>query len=83
MPSVLVTDRLAHDRRYGVRASRIRALGWRPTVRFEDGLDRTVDWYRDNPGWWRPLRERASGYFRVQYAQRLRAARPGRTRARR
>jgi dTDP-glucose 4,6-dehydratase len=33
-------------------------LGWRPEVRFEDGLSRTVDWYREHPEWWQPLKER-------------------------
>jgi dTDP-glucose 4,6-dehydratase len=75
-----VTDRLAHDRRYGVRAHRIRKLGWKPLVSFETGLDRTVDWYRDNAAWWKPLRARASDYFRLQYGHRLRirGARPRR-----
>jgi len=66
-----VADRPAHDRRYGVKTTRMRQLGWRPRATFEDGLDATVDWYRDNPSWWRPLRARAKNYFRVQYARRL------------
>ena len=33
-----------------------RDLGWRPSVSFETGLERTVAWYLDNPGWWQPLR---------------------------
>ena len=43
-----VEDRPGHDFRYGVRADRLRALGWRPEVSFEAGLARTVDWYREN-----------------------------------
>src|SRR3954468_9749599 len=47
-----VTDRLGHDRRYAVECARAEAeLGWRPTVTFEDGLARTVDWYRSNARW--------------------------------
>jgi dTDP-glucose 4,6-dehydratase len=66
-----VTDRPGHDRRYAVRAAAVRKLGWRPLVRFEDGLDATVDWYRGNPLWWKPLRARERGYFRAQYGRRL------------
>lgn len=52
-----VTDRPGHDWRYGMDSSRIsRELGWNPTVSFEEGLERTVRWYVDNPGWWTPLR---------------------------
>jgi dTDP-glucose 4,6-dehydratase len=41
-----VPDRPGHDFRYGVRADRLRALGWRPEVPFDEGLARTVEWYR-------------------------------------
>ena len=48
-----VPDRPGHDFRYGLRADRLRALGWAPRVSFEDGLARTVDWYRDHLVWLR------------------------------
>jgi len=47
-----VTDRPGHDRRYAIDARRIAAeLGWRPAVRFAEGLAATVDWYLDNRSW--------------------------------
>jgi dTDP-glucose 4,6-dehydratase len=55
-----VADRPGHDLRYAIDPARIRAeLGWRPTVTLAEGLERTVAWYLDNPGWWRPLLDRA------------------------
>ncbi|WP_017623797.1 dTDP-glucose 4,6-dehydratase [Nocardiopsis chromatogenes] len=55
-----VADRAGHDRRYAVDDTKIRReLGYRPLVPFEQGLARTVDWYAENPGWWRPLRQGA------------------------
>jgi len=55
-----VADRPGHDLRYAIDPARIRAeLGWRPTVTLAEGLERTVEWYLDNPGWWRPLLDRA------------------------
>ena len=74
-PSLLrsVEDRPGHDRRYALDSSKLRALGWRPEHRFEDGLTETVAWYRDNRAWWEPLK---SGEYRAfyerQYAERLR-----------
>lgn len=54
----LVEDRLGHDRRYCVDWSKIRdELGYRPEVDFDEGLARTVKWYRENESWWRPLKE--------------------------
>lgn len=54
-----VTDRPGHDRRYAIDPTRIRTeLGWRPSVTVEEGLRRTVRWYLENEGWWRPLLER-------------------------
>lgn len=56
-----VIDRLGHDRRYSVDWSKIKSeLGYEPQVGFEEGLAATVQWYRDNGAWWRPLKDRAS-----------------------
>ena len=53
-----VQDRPGHDRRYAIKAEKIRALGWKPAQGFEKALERTVSWYRDHEAWWRPLKER-------------------------
>lgn len=51
-----VTDRLGHDRRYAIDASKVASeLGWHPQRHFAMGIESTVDWYLDNPGWWEPL----------------------------
>ena len=55
-----VEDRKGHDRRYSVDDSRLRALGYAPQHRFEDGLAETVQWYRDHEAWWRPLKPSAA-----------------------
>ncbi len=59
-----VPDRPGHDRRYSLGSEKVRALGWEPQVRFTDGLERTVAWYRDNDWWWEPIR---SGDYRAYY----------------
>ncbi len=47
-----VADRPGHDRRYAIDCTRLRTrLGWQPTVGFEQGLRKTVDWYLENPQW--------------------------------
>ncbi len=52
-----VQDRLGHDRRYSVDISKISSeLGYAPKVDFDAGLAATVQWYRDNEAWWRPLK---------------------------
>jgi dTDP-glucose 4,6-dehydratase len=55
----IVPDRPGHDRRYLLDSSKLRELGWKPDVDFEEGLRRTADWYRENRSWWEPLKERA------------------------
>jgi dTDP-glucose 4,6-dehydratase len=51
-----VTDRPGHDRRYAIDFSKIqKELGWKPKVPFEDGLERTVAWYKENESWWRRI----------------------------
>ncbi|MER5451357.1 dTDP-glucose 4,6-dehydratase [Streptomyces sp. NPDC002764] len=53
-----VGDRKGHDRRYALDQSRIEEeLGHRPATGFDAGLADTVAWYRDNPQWWKPLKE--------------------------
>jgi dTDP-glucose 4,6-dehydratase len=53
-----VADRPGHDRRYAIDCSKLtRALGWRPQVDFESGLEQTVDWYLANPGWVERVRD--------------------------
>jgi dTDP-glucose 4,6-dehydratase len=59
-----VTDRPGHDRRYSLSSQKVRALGWEPRVRFEEGLAETVAWYRENAWWWEPIR---SGDYREYY----------------
>jgi dTDP-glucose 4,6-dehydratase len=52
-----VPDRPGHDLRYSVDTTRIRALGWRPRVDLDEGLDRTIAFYREREDWWRPLKD--------------------------
>ena len=54
-----VEDRKGHDHRYSVDWTKInRELGYEPQVKFEDGLRETIQWYRDNEAWWKPLKNR-------------------------
>jgi dTDP-glucose 4,6-dehydratase len=67
-----VTDRPGHDRRYSLSSEKVRALGWVPRVRFEDGLAETVSWYRENAWWWGPIRSGDyRGYYERQYGRSL------------
>ena len=53
-----VTDRLGHDLRYSVNHEKIsRELGYKPKVNFEDGIEETIEWYKRNESWWRPLKK--------------------------
>ena len=69
-----VTDRPGHDRRYSLSAARLEALGWSAQVHFDEGIERTVSWYRENESWWEPIR---SGEYRDYYERQY-----GRTRGR-
>ena len=53
-----VTDRLGHDLRYSVSHEKItRELGYKPKINFEDGIKETIEWYKRNESWWRPLKK--------------------------
>lgn len=62
-----VKDRPGHDRRYAIDPSKIhRELGWLPQTSFEDGIQKTVEWYLQNRSWWEHIR---SGDYRRYYEQ--------------
>ena len=53
-----VADRLGHDLRYSVSHEKItRELGYMPKINFEDGIEETIEWYKRNESWWRPLKK--------------------------
>jgi dTDP-glucose 4,6-dehydratase len=60
-----VEDRPGHDRRYAVDSSKLtRVTGWTPRISFEEGIVQTVQWFRANESWWRPIKQ---GDFRAYY----------------
>ncbi len=68
-----VADRLGHDRRYCLDTTKLRGLGWLPAEPFEEGLGRTIEWYRRNEWWWRPIKEQDpafKAYYQAQYQHR-------------
>jgi len=53
-----VADRLGHDLRYSVNHEKItQELGYQPRIKFEEGLEQTIEWYKNNESWWRPLKK--------------------------
>ena len=62
-----VKDRPGHDMRYAIDASKINdELGWKPSVTFEEGIEKTVMWYLENDAW---LEHVTSGAYREYYSQ--------------
>ncbi len=60
-----VTDRLGHDRRYAIDATKIiTEFGWQPSVSFEEGIEKTIDWYLQNDKW---LSNVVSGQYQKYY----------------
>jgi dTDP-glucose 4,6-dehydratase len=60
-----VTDRKGHDLRYAIDASKLEnELGWKPSIAFEEGLNRTVDWYLENKDW---IEKVTSGAYQTYY----------------
>ncbi len=56
-----VKDRLGHDKRYAIDPTKIETeLGWKPEYNFDTGIVKTIDWYKDNETWWKPLKAKAA-----------------------
>jgi dTDP-glucose 4,6-dehydratase len=53
-----VEDRPGHDLRYSLNIEKIKALGWKPKVKFGEGIKRTVEWYKQNMEWWKTIVEK-------------------------
>jgi dTDP-glucose 4,6-dehydratase len=68
----LVTDRLAHDRRYAIDYSKLNSeLGWKPRTSFELGLRETVKWYLGNRDWWQRIKSgEYASFYEKNYAGR-------------
>ena len=65
-----ISDRPGHDRRYSVDWSLIKQeLGWEPTVTLKQGLQQTVDWYRQHQEWWQQLKNSNQDWFTQQYGK--------------
>ncbi len=65
-----VPDRLGHDRRYAMSVAKIkRELGWKPSIRFEEGLLDTMAWYQTHRSWWEAILFRSKTYSRYYHAQ--------------
>ncbi|MGD9129761.1 MAG: dTDP-glucose 4,6-dehydratase [Candidatus Woesebacteria bacterium] len=63
-----VKDRPGHDRRYAVDWSKIRnEFAWQPQVNLEEGLKKTIAWYKANANWWQALKEKNKTYFKKHY----------------
>ena len=68
-----VADRPGHDRRYCLDTTKLRGIGWAPAEPFDEGLRRTIEWYRRNDWWWRPIKEQDpafKAYYQAQYQHR-------------
>lgn len=65
-----VKDRPGHDRRYALDSSKLKKLGWKPEHNFEQAMKETIEWYKNNPDWWKKIK---SGeyleYYKKQYSK--------------
>ncbi len=63
-----VTDRPGHDMRYAIDSTKLRTdLGWQPKYTdFEAGLTDTINWYKENEGWWKPQKAETEAKYKAQ-----------------
>ena len=68
-----VEDRKGHDRRYAIDPSMIeKDLGWKPEMTFDEGIEKTIEWYTSNDQWWeRIISGEYIKYYNLQYGERF------------
>ncbi|MGI6680881.1 MAG: dTDP-glucose 4,6-dehydratase [Bdellovibrionota bacterium] len=68
-----VKDRVGHDFRYSVDCTKIKnELGWEPKINFEDGLQKTINWYLENENWWKKVKSAEyQAYYELNYKDRF------------
>lgn len=67
-----VKDREGHDRRYALDCTKLKSLGWKPQIDFEEGLRGTIKWYEENEQWWRQIKNgEFMKYYETQYNHRF------------
>ncbi|MGC9326116.1 MAG: GDP-mannose 4,6-dehydratase, partial [Candidatus Hinthialibacter sp.] len=67
-----VDDRPGHDFRYSIDSSKIKSLDWQPQISLQEGLFKTVDWFKKNQKWWREIKKTDyKNYYKTQYGRRL------------
>ncbi len=70
-----VPDREGHDRRYAMNCNKLKALGWTRDYNFDNGLEATINWYKESEWWWRKIKTgEYLEYYKRQYGARLAAA---------
>jgi len=63
-----VKDRPGHDLRYSLNTKKIQEIDWKPRTKFEEGIKKTIEWYKQNIGWWKPVIEKEQTDFHEKYA---------------
>jgi len=64
--------RPGHDQRYAVNTDKIKKLGWKIETSFEEGIEKTIQWYKDHPQWWQKLKNKDfSDYYKKHYQMKL------------
>ncbi len=72
-----VKDREGHDRRYALDCTKLMLLGWKPKIKFENGLKDTIEWYRNNQSWWKRIKSgEFAEYYDKQYNHRFSCMNP-------
>ena len=67
-----VKDREGHDRRYALDCTKLMSAGWKPKIKFENGLRDTIKWYMNNQAWWKRIKNgEFMEYYNRQYSHRF------------
>lgn len=68
-----IKDRPGHDKRYSLDSTKIKKLGWKPKHKFDEALEKTVEWYSNNISWWKKLKgKNFEKYYNLWYKKTLR-----------